>query len=71
MSIVVVDIDNEYCEDLWYSYQVIKEDDGTYTVYQSRDILRGRYLGRDLETVAEAWQCLQEAMNEYESLEYA
>ena len=71
MSTVIVDIDNEYCYELLFSYQITAEDDGTYNVYQARDFMRGKYMGKGFETLAEAWQCLQEAMDEYESLEYA
>lgn len=65
---VVVDIDNQYCEELCYSYQITIEEDSTYTVYQSWNILRGRYLGRGFATLSEAWQCLNEALAEYENI---
>lgn len=63
---VIVDVDNQYCNELCYSYQITQEDDGTYTVYQSWNVLRGRYLGRELETLEQAWLCLNDAMKEYE-----
>jgi len=62
MSIVVVDIDNEYCDELLYSYQLCKDHDGTYSVYVSRDITRGYHSCKGLETFAEAFRELQEAV---------
>lgn len=63
---VVIDVDNQYCEDLCYSYQVVREDDQTYSVYQSWNILRGKYLGRGFDNLEDAWICLNQAMQEYE-----
>jgi hypothetical protein len=62
MSIVVVDIDNEYCDELLYSYQLCKDIDGTYSVYVSRDILRGYHACKEIETFFEAFKELQEAI---------
>lgn len=59
---VVVDIDNQYCEELCFSYQITIEDDDTYSVYQSWSVLRGKHLGKGFETLSDAWQCLNEAM---------
>ena len=66
MSIVVVDVENEYCDELMYSYQLSKEDDGTYSVYVARDCLRGFHAGRNLESFAEAFQLLNDTMKEHE-----
>ena len=37
MSTVVVDIDNQYEDDLCDGYQLICEDDDTYTIWVSTD----------------------------------
>jgi len=68
MSIVVVDIDNEYCDELMYSYQLCKEDDGTYSVYVSRDIMRGYHACKEIESFAEAFKELQEAISHNEGV---
>lgn len=70
MSVIVVDVDNQYCEELNYSYQLILENDNTYTVYISYDVLSGKYYAKGLETFAEAWQKLSEAMGMEELLDY-
>ena len=69
MSVIVVDVDNQYCEELNFSYQIILENDNTYTVYISYDVLSGKYYAKGLETFAEAWQKLSEAMEVDERLE--
>lgn len=68
MSIIVVDIDNEYCDELMYSYQLCKDDDGTYSVYVSRDIIRGFHACKGLETFFEAFNELQEAIKHNEGV---
>ena len=68
MSIVVVDIDNEYCDELMYSYQLCKDDDGTYSVYVSRDIMRGYHACEGIESFAEAFKELQEAISHNEGV---
>lgn len=70
MSVVVVDVDNQYCEELSFSYQLILENDNTYTVYVSYDVLRGETYAKGLETFAEAWQKLTEVMGMEEILDY-
>lgn len=65
-GIVIVDVDNEYCDELMYSYQIIKEQDETYTVYVSYDILRGKYLRKKVESLKEAWNILDEEMKNEE-----
>lgn len=62
MSTVVVDVDNQNCEELNFSYQIILENDNTYTVYVSHSPFRGMYHAKKLETFAEAWVKLNEAM---------
>ena len=67
MSVVIVDVDNAYCQDLCYSYQILRADDGTYSVYQTWNVLRGRWLGRDFDSLRDAWRCLDQAMTQNES----
>ncbi len=66
MSLVIVDVDNDYCDELLYSYQIVLEDNGTYSVYVSQDILSGSYAGRNIETFFEAYKILNEAIEEHE-----
>lgn len=68
MSIVIVDVDNEYCDELMYSYQLSKDDDGTYSVYVSRDIMRGYHACKGIESFAEAFKELQEAISHNEGV---
>lgn len=65
-GIVIVDIDNDYCDELIYSYQIIKEEDETYSIYQSRDVLRGRYIEKNIESFSQAFDSLYAAMEENE-----
>lgn len=62
MSLVIVDIDNEYCDELIYSYQLIKEDDNTYSVYVSRDILSGYHVERGIDNFFDAYRKLHDEM---------
>jgi len=68
MSIVIVDIDNQYCDELLYSYQLCKEEDGSYSVYVSRDILRGFHAGKDIDTFEEAFNLLNDTIKEHEGI---
>lgn len=68
MSIVVVDVDNEYCDELMYSYQLCKDEDGTYSVYVSQDIIRGHHYCKEVESFSEAYKELQEAISHYEGV---
>lgn len=65
---VIVDIDNEYCNDLCYSYQLCQAGDGTYYVWMETAPLCGRKLGQDFETFDQAWACLNEGIRKYEDL---
>lgn len=65
---VIVDINNDYCDDLCYSYQLCQADDGTYFVWMETGILRGRYLGKDFASFNDAWACLNEGIREHEDL---
>ena len=67
---VIVDIDNQDCDELCFSYQICKNDDETYYVYQSHGLLRGQYLARNLETLAEAWAVLNDALECDEGLNW-
>ena len=67
MSVVVVDVDNQYMDgELNNSYQIIQESDNTFTVYCSYDVLRGRTYDKGIETFSEAWAQLNECMREEE-----
>lgn len=66
MSIVVCDVDNQYCSDLCYSYQIIKEDNDTYSVYVSYDVFRGKTIAKNLETFQEAFNILSDKIDEVE-----
>ena len=66
MSIVVIDIDNDYCDELVYSYQLCKDDDGTYSVYVARDFLRGYTAVKSVDTFEEAWNHLKRVLEENE-----
>ena len=65
-GIVIVDIDNDYCDELIYSYQIIKEEDESYSVYLSRNVLRGRYIEKNIESFGQAFNVLYDAMEENE-----
>lgn len=67
MSVVVVDVDNQYMDgELNNSYQIVLENDSTYTVYCSYDVLRGRTHDKGIESFGEAWAKLNECMREEE-----
>ena len=66
MSIVIVDIDNQYEDSLCDSYQLIKEDDETYSVYIAHSILRGRWVARKIESFDEAFILLVDTVKENE-----
>lgn len=71
MSIVVVDIDNDYETDLCYSYQLIKEDNDSYSVWISTSIFSGTYAGQNIESFEEAFQLLIETVKCEEMMEIA
>lgn len=64
MSVVVIDVDNQYCDELNFSYQVVKEDNEKYRIWVSSGLLSGWYLGEgvdgahEFETLSEAWEAL-------------
>ena len=66
MSIVICDVDNQYCDDLSYSYQIIRDDDYTYSVYVSYDVFRGKTIAKKLESFQDAWNVLNEQIQETE-----
>ena len=66
MSIVVCDVDNQYCDDLSCSYQITREDDDTYSVYVSYDVFRGKTIAKKLECFQDAWNVLNEEIQETE-----
>lgn len=58
---VIVDIDEQYCDELCCGYQLIAEDDGTYTVWVSTGLISGYRSGG-------SWQSLPDAFNHLVSL---
>ena len=68
MSIVICDVDNQYCNDLSNSYQIVLDDDETYSVYVSYDVLRGKTAAKNLESFQDAWQVLNDLIQEKECI---
>jgi len=68
MSVVVIDVSNDYVDELMYSYQLVKDDDGTYFVWVETSVLKGYYAGKGIEDFAEAFQLLNETMDELEGV---
>ena len=66
MSIVICDVDNQYCDDLSNSYQIMKDNDETYSVYVSYDVFRGKTIAKNLESFQDAWQVLNAYIQEEE-----
>lgn len=66
MSIVICDVDNQYCDELCYSYQIVKDDNDTYSVYVSYDVFKGKTIAKNLETFQEAFNVLGEKIDEVE-----
>ena len=67
MSIVVCDVDNQYCRDLTYSYQIVLDDDDTYYVYVW-DAFKGKCIAKGLECFQDAWMVLNEEMQAVECI---
>jgi hypothetical protein len=68
MSTVVIDVSNDYVDELIYSYQLVKDDDGTFFVWVETNVLKGYYAGKGIEDFAEAFQLLNETMDELEGV---
>lgn len=66
MSTVVVDIDNQYEDDLCYGYQLLKEDDSTYSVWVETGVLRGYHAAKGMSSFQEAFDKLQEVFKDKE-----
>jgi len=64
----VIDIDNDYCDELVYSYQLCKDDDGTYSVYVARDLFRGYTAAKGLQSFDDAWNQLKRTLEENEDV---
>lgn len=77
MSIVIADVSNDYEDDLTNSYQLIKNDDDTYSIYVAMSVLTGYFLGEGCEgkykfdTFTEAWQQFCDIINHEEHIENA
>lgn len=77
MSTVVVDVSNDYESDLTNSYQLLKNNDGTYSIYVAMSPLTGYFMGEGCEgkyhfdTLGEAWQHFCDLINQEEQLDYA
>lgn len=68
MSTVVIDIDEQYCDELMYGYQLIRQDDDTYRIWISTGPLRGCYTGGTFETLSDAFNHLVNVVREKEYL---
>lgn len=68
MSLVVIDVSNDYVDELLYSYQLVKDDDGTFHVWVETDVLHGYYAGKGIEDFSEAFQLLNEAIEANEGI---
>ena len=68
MSIVVIDVSNDYVDELMYSYQLVKDDDGTFHVWVETSVLRGYYAGKGIEDFSEAFQTLYDVIDEHEGV---
>lgn len=66
MSVVVIDISNDYVDDLMYSYQLVKEDDGTFSIWVETNVLRGYYAAKNVDSFIEAYTLLNETVEEKE-----
>lgn len=66
---VIVDIDEQYCDELSYGYQLIAEDDGTYTVWVTTGPISGFRSGGRWETLPEAFNHLVSIVREKEYFE--
>lgn len=54
-------------EDLAYDYQICEDDDGTFYVWVTTGVLRGRKDAKGLETIQDAMQSLLQVMTQRES----
>ena len=66
MSNVVVDVDEQVCDELMYGYQLILDDDGMYKIWVSTGPVRGRYVHENIESFFEAFDLLNKTIMEYE-----
>lgn len=66
MSVVVIDISSDYVDDLMYSYQLVKEDDGSFSIWVETSVLRGYYAAKDVDSFMEAYNILSEVVEERE-----
>jgi hypothetical protein len=68
MSTVIVDVSNDYVDELMYSYQLVKDDDGTFHIWVETSVLRGYYAGKGIEDFSEAFQTLYDVIDEHEGV---
>lgn len=77
MSLVIADVSNDYEVDLTNSYQLLKNDDNTYSIYVAMSPLTGYFMGEGcegkykFESFAEAWQQFCDMINHEERFENA
>lgn len=65
---VIVNVDNQYSDELAYSYQITQAMDGTYSVYVGRGPLRGRIVERKIQSLEDAMTLLIHVMNSEEGM---
>ena len=68
MSNVVVDVDEQVCDELMYGYQMIQDDDGMYKIWVSTGPVRGHYVHQDIESFVEAFDLLNKTILEREGV---
>jgi hypothetical protein len=72
MSIVVASVDNDYESTLSSSYQLLKNDDDTYSIYVATSPLQGYFVGEGCDGVHvfddfhEAWKQFCDLINSEE-----
>lgn len=75
MSVVIASVDNDYEEALGNSYQLLKNDNNTYSIYVAMSILSGYFLGEgcegryEFDSFEEAWKEFCGVVNQEEYFE--
>ena len=65
---VIVNVDNQYSDELAYSYQITLAEDNTYSVYVGRGPLRGRIVEQKIQSLEDAMTLLIHVMNDEEGM---
>lgn len=66
MSTIIVDIDEQYCDELCYGYQLIADDDGTYYIWVSSGPFSGYRAGGSWSNLSDAFNFLVSLVREKE-----